>query len=173
MIPLADASSPAGGILELGADLLQTPQPADLAGRFHSAADYHALYRSGAATPLQVAEALLPLVRRDVQPVSKYAVAWTQTDVEGVLAAARASTERWVAGRPLGVMDGVPFGVKDDVDVKGFVSTMGMRVDEREEYFRKPRTKTAWPAEKLEEAGGIMMGKMNQHEVGMGMLLLF
>ncbi|KAG7293422.1 hypothetical protein NEMBOFW57_003472 [Staphylotrichum longicolle] len=166
VIPLADSSSPAGGILELGADL-QTPQPADLAGRFHSAADYHALYQSGAATPLQVAEALLPLVRRDAQPPSKYAVAWTQTDVEGVLSAARASTERWAAGRPLGVMDGVPFGVKDDVDVKGFVSTMGMRVDEREEYFRKPRTKTAWPAEKLEEAGGIMMGKMNQHEVGM------
>ena len=166
MIPLADASSPTSGMLEITSDL-QTPQSADLAGRFHSAADYHALYQSGAATPLQVAEALLPLVRRDVQPQSKYAVAWTQTDADGVLAAARASTARWAAGRPLGVMDGVPFGVKDDIDVKGFVSTMGMRVDKREEYFNKPREQTAWPAEKLEEAGGIMMGKMNQHEVGM------
>ena len=65
-------------------------------------------------------------------------------------------------------MDGVPFGVKDDVAVKGFVSTMGMRVDEGEAYFRQPKTETAWPVRKLEEAGGIMMGKMNQHEIGMG-----
>ena len=84
-------------MLALGPELHQ-PQPADLAGRFYSAADYHALYQSGAATPLQVAEALLPLVRRDddaKQPRSKYAVAWTQTDVEAVRAAAGASAERW------------------------------------------------------------------------------
>lgn len=159
-------------MLDLEPELCR-PQPADLAGRFHSAADYHALYQSGAATPLQVAEALLPLVQRDGVPPqarSKYVVAWLQTDAEAVRAAARASTERWAAGKPLGIMDGVPFGVKDDVAVKGFVSTMGMRVDPAEEYFKKPCDKTAWPALKLEEAGGIMMGKMNQHEIGMGEL---
>lgn len=167
VIPLANDSSSATGMLELGAEL-QQPQPADLAGRFYSAADYHALYRSGQATPLQVVEALLPLIRRDMQSQSKYAVAWTQTNVDEVLAAARASTARWAAGTPLGILDGVPFGVKDDVDVKGFVSTMGMKVDKAHEYFNKPATKTAWPARRLEEAGAIMMGKMNQHEVGMG-----
>ncbi|KAK4041573.1 amidase signature domain-containing protein [Parachaetomium inaequale] len=168
VIPLANGDSPPAGMLALGPELHQ-PQPADLAGRFYSAADYHALYKSGAATPLQVAEALLPLVRRDdaQQPRSKYAVAWTQTDVDAVRAAARASTERWAAGAPLGIMDGVPFGVKDDVAVKGFVSTMGMRVNEGEEYFKQPKTETAWPVRKLEEAGGIMIGKMNQHEIGM------
>jgi Asp-tRNA(Asn)/Glu-tRNA(Gln) amidotransferase A subunit family amidase len=154
-------------MLELSPSL-QTPQPADLAGRFYSVADYHELYKSGEVTPLQVAEALLPLIRRDVQPQSKYAVAWTQTNVDEVLAAAKASTERWAAGTPLGVLDGVPFGVKDDIDVKGFVSTMGMKVDKSEAYFNTPKKNTAWPAKKLEEAGAVMMGKMNQHEVGMG-----
>jgi Asp-tRNA(Asn)/Glu-tRNA(Gln) amidotransferase A subunit family amidase len=151
-------------------DTLTQPQPPSLAGRFYSAADYHALYQSGAATPLDVAEALLPLVQRngEQQPPSKYAVAWTQTDADAVRAAARASTARWVAGKPLGVLDGVPFGVKDDVAVKGFVSTMGMRVDERVGYFRRAEEKTAWPAERMEDAGGILMGKMNQHEIGMG-----
>ena len=72
------------------------------------------------------------------------------------------------AGKPLGILDGVPFGVKDDVAVNGFVSTMGMRVDEGEAYFRQPKAETAWPVRKLEEAGGVMMGKMNQHEIGMG-----
>ncbi len=154
-------------MLELGPEI-QLPQPADTPGRFSSVADYHALYSRGEATPLQVVEALLPLIRRDVVPQSKYASAWLQTDVEGVLAAARASTARWAAKEPLGILDGVPFGVKDDIDVKGFVSTMGMRVDKSEAYFNTPETTTMWPVVKLQEAGAIMMGKMNQHEIGMG-----
>lgn len=146
---------------------LQLPQPGDLAGRFYSVADYHGLYSRGEATPLQVVEALLPLIRRDVSPRSKYAVAWLQTDVEAVLAAARASTERWAAKEPLGILDGVPFGVKDDIAVEGFVSTMAMKEDKREPYFSKPETETAWPVVKLIEQGAIMMGKMNQHEIGL------
>ena len=116
-------------------------------------------------TPSQVADALL---REITSQRSKHAVAWTQTKVDEVLAAAAASTERWAAGKPLGILDGVPFGVKDDIDVKGFVSTMGMKVNESDEYFNKPRDVTAWPVRKLEEAGAIMLGKMNQHEIGMG-----
>ena len=153
-------------MLEIGPELRE-PQPLDLAGRFYSAADYHAMYSRGETTPLQVVEALLPLIRRDVTPRSKYSVAWLQTDVEAVLAAARESTERWQNKQPLSVLDGVPFGVKDDIDVKGFVSTMAMKVDESHEYFRKPAKSTEWPVLKLMDAGGILMGKMNQHEIGM------
>ncbi|KAK0734817.1 amidase signature domain-containing protein [Lasiosphaeria miniovina] len=165
VIPLGEGPS-AQTMLELGPEL-GTPQPADLVGRFHSVADYHELYRSGAATPLQVAETLLPLIRRDIEPQSKYAVAWLQTNVDEVLAAAKASAERWAAGAPLGLLDGVPFGVKDDCDVRGFVSTMALRIDKSLPYFNTPATETCWPALKLQEAGGIMMGKMNQHEAGM------
>ncbi|KAK3341477.1 amidase signature domain-containing protein [Lasiosphaeria hispida] len=152
---------------------LQLPQPAGLPGRFASVADYHELYKSGEATPLQVVEALLPLITRPAaspssSSSSQYALAFIQTDVEAVLVAARASTARWAAQEPLGVLDGVPFGVKDDTAVKGFVSTMGMRVDVGEEYFRTPEAETVWPVEKLLEAGAVMMGKMNQDEVGMG-----
>ncbi|KAJ4290752.1 hypothetical protein N0V88_006501 [Collariella sp. IMI 366227] len=167
VIPLADSTSPTTPFIPLTSKQ-QSIQPPDLAGRFYSAADYYELYRTGKATPLQVAEALLPLIRRDIEPQSKYAVAFTQTHVDEVLAAAKASTERWAAGMPLSILDGVPFGVKDDVDVKGFVSTMGMKVREEEEYFKKVKESTAWPALKMIEAGAVMMGKMNQHEVGMG-----
>ncbi len=164
VIPLSDGSPQK--MLELGPEL-QLPQPVDLAGRFYSVADYHGLYSRGEVTPLQVVEALLPLIRRDVTPRSEYSVAWLQTDVEAVLAAARASTERWEAKEPLGILDGVPFGVKDDIEVAGFVSTMAMKVDEKEPYFTKPETETAWPVRKMIEAGAIMLGKMNQHEIGM------
>lgn len=163
-------------MLPIGPELSQ-PQREDLGGRFYSAADYHAMYLSGAVTPSQVAEILLGHVNRErhpgseyPRPGSKYSAAWTQTDAMGVLEAARVSTERWKEGKPLSILDGVPFGVKDDIAVKGFVSRMGMKVDQSEEYFNKVKDESAWPVRALEKAGAIMLGKMNQHEVGMGKL---
>jgi len=154
-------------MIPLDPALTHQRQPADLPGRFNTVADYIEAYKSGEVTPLQVVETLLPLVRRDVETPSKYANAWIQTKPDEVLAAAKASTERWAAGNPIGILDGIPFGVKDDTSVKGYVSTMGMRVNTDEPFFTTPMTETAWPAQKLIDAGAIMLGKMNQHEVGM------
>lgn len=139
------------------------PQPQDLPGRYYSAADYHALYKSGQATPLKVAETLLGLIRAP----SKYADAWRWVNEDAVLTSARASTERWAAGKPKGLLDGVPFGVKDDVDAKGYVSTFGMRVDKSIPFFNKVAAESEWCVAKLEEAGAVLMGKMHMHEVGM------
>ena len=144
-----------------------TPTAPTLPGRFNSVADYHDLYKSGTATPLDVINALLPLITRGGSGESKYAVAFIQTNASEVLASARASTARWAEGRPLSILDGVPFGVKDDTKVKGYVSTRGMKVDTRFPYFSSPETQTAWPAEKMIDMGAIMVGKMNQHEIGM------
>lgn len=135
----------------------------DLPGRYYSAADYHALYKSGDLTPLKVAETLLGLIRAP----SKYADAWRWVNEDAVLASARASTERWAAGKPKGLLDGVPFGVKDDVDAKGYVSTFGMKVDKSIPFFNTVAAESEWSVAKLEEAGGILMGKMHMHEVGM------
>lgn len=44
---------------------------------------------------------------------------------------------------------------------------MGMKVDTRYGYFSQPAAASLWPVRKLEEAGALMVGKMNQHEVGM------
>ena len=118
-------------------------------------------------TPLQVVEALLPLINRDVESPTEYSKAWLDIHVDEVLAAARASTERWAQGKPIGVLDGVPFGVKADCDVKGYVNTMGMKVRDGYDYFARPCERSLWPVEKLEEAGAVMVGKMNQHEIGM------
>lgn len=118
-------------------------------------------------TPLQVVEALLPLINRNVADPTEYSTAWLDIHVDEVLASARASTERWSQGKPLGILDGVPFGVKADVDVKGYVNTMGMKVAPGYDYFDRPAARSLWPVEKLEEAGAVMVGKMNQHEIGM------
>jgi Asp-tRNA(Asn)/Glu-tRNA(Gln) amidotransferase A subunit family amidase len=138
-------------------------QATDTPGRYYSAADYHALYKSGEVTPLDVAQTLLGLIRAP----SKYANAWRWVNEDAVLSSARDSTERWAAGKPKGLLDGVPFGAKDDVDVKGYVSTIGMKVDKSIPFFNKVATESEWSIVKLQEAGAILLGKLHMHEVGM------
>ncbi|PKS08249.1 hypothetical protein jhhlp_005192 [Lomentospora prolificans] len=146
---------------------IQNPRPADLDGRYLSVADYHAAYKAGTVTPLQVAEELLQRIQRGQSPASRYANAWVDSygQDELALAAARESTERYAQGKQLGLLDGVPFGVKDDVDVKGYVSHFGMKYDANVPFF-KPAERTAWPVQKMQEAGAVMIGKLAMHELG-------
>ncbi|KAI3396724.1 hypothetical protein diail_11751 [Diaporthe ilicicola] len=166
VIPLADDPNKPPAAPTFEEELLR-PQPAGGPGQWASFADYHALYQSGKVTPLQVVEALLPLIDRRAASPTEYSKAWLDIHTDEVLAAARASAERWAQGKPLGVLDGVPFGVKADCEVKGYVNTMGMTVRTDYDYFNKPAQESIWPVRKLEEAGAIMVGKMNQHEIGM------
>lgn len=165
VIPLAEpGAAPAPPAFE---EELLRPQDMSQPGRWASFADYHALYAAGKVTPLQVVEALLPVIDRHAANPTEYSTAWLDIHRDEVLAAARASTARWAEGKPLGVLDGVPFGVKADCEVKGYVNTMGMAVRPEYEYFSKPADESLWPVRKLEEAGAVMVGKMNQHEIGM------
>lgn len=165
MIPLA-SSDALPSPPELGPELSQ-PQPADRVGRWLSIADYHQLYKSGEVTPLQLVEALLPIINREEKNPTEYSRAWLDIHVDEVRAAARASTERWAQGKQLGILDGVPFGVKSDCEVKGYVNTMGMAVRKDYAYFNTVCEESLWPVIKLEEQGAVMVGKMNQHEIGM------
>lgn len=136
-----------------------------MAGRFYSAADYHELYKSGKLTPLQVARALLPLISRGKNPPAKYEKAWALTDEPMALAAAQESTTRYAAGKPLGVLDGVPFAVKDDLDVKGYRSHTGLQYNNALPSL-EPAKETIWPIAQLESAGAVMIGKVAMHEMG-------
>jgi Asp-tRNA(Asn)/Glu-tRNA(Gln) amidotransferase A subunit family amidase len=49
-----------------------------------------------------------------------YSKAWLDLNLVLIKGAAAASTERWKQGKALGVLDGVPVGVKDEVDLKGY-----------------------------------------------------
>ncbi|KAI1780824.1 amidase signature enzyme [Hypoxylon cercidicola] len=156
------------GVVQSKADVtpeLYQRQPDDLTGRFYSAADYHELFKAGKLTPLQVAKALLPLVSRGQNPPAKYELAWAVTREDLVLTAAKDSTERYAAGKPLGVLDGVPIGVKDDMNVEGYISHMGLAIDSSDPFFT-PATKTIWPIAQLQAAGAIVVGKLAMHELG-------
>ena len=64
---------------------------------------------------------------------------------------------------PDGALQGVPFGVKDNIAVKGFDMTCGSKILEN---FNCPYTATA--VDKLQKAGAVAVGKLNMDEFGMG-----
>ncbi|KAF2808149.1 glutamyl-tRNA amidotransferas-like protein subunit A [Mytilinidion resinicola] len=136
--------------------------PQDVAFRFYSVADFHNAYKSGKLTPTDVVESLLPLIRRDAQTPTKHSTAFLETRVDIVTKAAEAATTRWKEGRPLGVLDGVPVAVKDEMDLKGYKRCNGTLRD-----YTSKRDATSWCVVKLEEEGAVVLGKLNMHELGM------
>ncbi|KAF5021585.1 hypothetical protein F66182_6367 [Fusarium sp. NRRL 66182] len=161
--PTVTPLGPTGPMLEFGADLVQSKH-VDTKARYYTASDYHEIYKSDQVTPLQVVEALLPLISR---PDGKYSDGWVDSHGKDhlVLEAAKASTERYAAGKPLGILDGVPIGVKDDTDVKGFHNHNGMQYNPSIPFFKEQEEST-WPVLKLQEAGAVVIGKNCMHELG-------
>lgn len=125
----------------------------------HSVIDYHSAYKSGELTPTAVAKALLQLISSS----SRHSVAFLQIREDRVLAAAEASTRRYQDGVHLSILDGVPVAVKDEVDLDGYDKSLGSGQD-----FTRPGGGTSWCVRKWEEAGAVVMGKLNMHEFGSG-----
>lgn len=74
-----------------------------------SCLDYHEAYRSGKLTPVDVVEALLPLVMRnaDEKVGDKHSTAFLSVKAELVRKAAEESAGRWRSGKPRSLIDGV------------------------------------------------------------------
>jgi aspartyl-tRNA(Asn)/glutamyl-tRNA(Gln) amidotransferase subunit A len=122
-----------------------------------SATGLVALYRAKALSPLEAARAALDRIARYDSTVN----AWCHLDTDGALAAARASEARWHAGTPMGALDGVPVGIKDNVLVAGMPARFGSRLTSPE-----PRASDAPAAARLRAAGAILLGKTAMPEYG-------
>lgn len=133
-----------------------------MSGGDHGAAGIdalHAAFREGRADPLEVTQAHLERVAsRDPQLHAFITVAH-----ERALADARASQARWRAGRPLGLLDGVPVGLKDNIDVAGLPCTAGTAA-----YRDRIPAADAPAAARLAAAGAVLLGKLNMHEGALG-----
>ncbi|KAI5467414.1 amidase signature domain-containing protein [Mariannaea sp. PMI_226] len=160
--PLGETSP----MLPFDQELLESKHVRDEA-KYYTVNDYHEMYKTGQVTPLQVVETLLPLITRNSTSKSLYQNAWVDSHGKDhlVLEAARASTERWAAGKQLGILDGVPIGVKDDTAVKGYSNHNGMAYNPSVPFF-KEQEESVWPVQKLQEAGAIVIGKNAMHELG-------
>ena len=129
---------------------------------FNSAIDYHEAYKAGKLTPLDVAETLLPMIRRDVKDSTKHSIAFLDSKVDRVRKAAEESTKRYKAGKHLSPMDGVPMAVKDELDLTGYTKCLSSKLD-----FTNKDDATGYCVQKWLDAGAICVGKTTMHELGM------
>jgi len=106
--------------------------------------------RSGAVSPVELAEACLARIRALDGAIR----AWAHVDENGALAIARERLAETRAGRLRGPLHGVPVGVKDIVDVAGMPTTGGAKP------FAHTRPTVDAPAvARLRAAGAIILGK--------------
>ncbi|HSH03677.1 MAG TPA: amidase [Anaerolineae bacterium] len=119
---------------------------------------FNKAYEAGELTPTEVVARLLEVCERaDIKGLNIF-IAQDRADV---LAQAAASTERWAAGRPLSVFDGVPVAIKDEVEQLSYRTTVGTSF-----LGKREGTSEATVVARLRGAGAILIGKTNMHEIG-------
>lgn len=89
--------------------------------------------------------------------------ALTQIDGEAFLAAAREADSQRASHAVLGPLHGVPFVVKDNIDVAGFATTAGTPALRDNRPAADSEVVAA-----LKAAGAIVLGKANMHELAAG-----
>ena len=117
--------------------------------------------------PTAVAKALLNFIGRDISQAGKHSVAWFESKVDLVLAAAEDSTIRYMKKLSLGLLDGVSTGVKDDLDLDGYKTTL----DSLNDYSLEDastQSVTSLCVRKLEESSAVILGNLAMHEFGLG-----
>jgi aspartyl-tRNA(Asn)/glutamyl-tRNA(Gln) amidotransferase subunit A len=115
-----------------------------------------ALYATRALSPVEVLQAVTERIARLNPTYNAFAVLNPRA-----LEAAGDSAARWAAGRPLGLLDGVPCTVKDLVDVAGFPTRRGSRTTDP-----TPAAEDAPSVLGLKAAGAVIVGKTTTTEFG-------
>jgi aspartyl-tRNA(Asn)/glutamyl-tRNA(Gln) amidotransferase subunit A len=109
-----------------------------------------------ALSPMDVLQAVTERIVRLNPSVNAFAV----LNQDATRAAAESSA-RWRAGRPLGVLDGVPCTIKDLIDVAGFPTRRGSRTTSAD-----PVADDAPLVTGLKAAGAVIVGKTTTTEFG-------
>jgi aspartyl-tRNA(Asn)/glutamyl-tRNA(Gln) amidotransferase subunit A len=123
-----------------------------------SAVDLIAGYRAKQFSPSEVLEDVLAHIAV-WEPHIKALYAF---DPDGARAVAKASTERWQNGEPMGTLDGVPVTIKDNIATKGVPVPLGAATTEL-----VPAAVDAPPAARLREAGAVIFSKTTMPDYGM------
>ena len=139
---------------------MHKPVPEEEVTSLHdlSAVDLIAGYRAKQFSPSEVMEEVLD----HVAAWEPHIKALYLFDPDGARATARASTDRWQKGEPVGTLDGVPVTIKDNIATKGQPIPLGAA-----SVKLVPAEKDAPPAARLREAGAIIFSKTTMPDYGM------
>ncbi len=117
-----------------------------------------AAYRSRSLSPVEVARALLARIDRLNPAFNCYCL----VDGDAAMAQARASEARWLAGEPVGALDGVPASIKDLILTRGWPTLRGSLTVDPAGPWNEDAPATA----RLREAGAVLLGKTTTPEFG-------
>jgi aspartyl-tRNA(Asn)/glutamyl-tRNA(Gln) amidotransferase subunit A len=139
---------------------MHKPVPDETVTSLHdlSAVDLIAGFKARQFSPSEVLEDVLSHVAV-WEPRIKALYAF---DPDGARAIAKASTERWHKGEPVGPLDGVPVTIKDNIATKGVPVPLGAA-----SVKLVPAPKDAPPAARLREAGAVIFSKTTMPDYGM------
>jgi Asp-tRNA(Asn)/Glu-tRNA(Gln) amidotransferase A subunit family amidase len=128
--------------------------------QFASIFDFANAYQNGSFTPVKVAEKVLASIEAS-DTGDKPLKAFIAVNRDDVMRQALESTERIRAGKPLGIFDGVPVAIKDEIDVTPYPTTVGTAF-----LGKTPAKEDATAVARLRGAGVLLIGKTNMHEIG-------
>ena len=122
------------------------------------AAALHKAYSTRELSPVEVAQGVLAHIERWEPHLH---AAWA-LDANHTLAMARQSEARWLQGQPLGLLDGVPVTIKENIATRGVAMPMGTAATEL-----VAAADDAPPAARLREAGAVFVCKTTMPDYGM------
>lgn len=126
---------------------------------FRSILDLSKSYKSGELSPVAVVDSFIERVEQFEQKLGAFQALYTENARE----AAEAAEKAYQSGHRIGPFHGIPFALKDIVDVEGRITTGGSKV-----MGDRISSGTATIARRLLAAGGILLGKTKTVEVAMG-----
>jgi len=117
------------------------------------------LLNSGKVTSLQLVEACLGRIQKHDNKIKSF----TKVFNDDALNNSILSDERRKKGKPLSIIDGIPFASKENIEVKNKVAAAGML--SRKDTISSINSKVI---DLLNEAGAINLGHLNMHEAALG-----
>ena len=114
---------------------------------------------SGTTTAIDIAEASFAQIASEDPKIHAY----LSLDRERALTQAARIDQQAKTGGALSVLAGVPVGIKDVLTIDGLPATAGSKILEG---YRPPYTATS--VRRMEEAGAVVLGKLNCDEFAMG-----
>src|SRR5689334_6801544 len=117
-----------------------------------SATELGSAFRARQVSPVEVLDQVL----RQCEQVKPSINAIVTLDEVGAREAANASEQRFLAGEPLGALDGVPLAIKDNLLCRGVRTTWGSSL-----YKNFVPAADELPVARIRGAGAVILGKTN------------